>query len=356
MKILCVGHSIAHYRQRKMWEWIAEQGHQVNTVVLPNYHDEIYEHIKTGSFEQHLAPPYQSPIDNFWFFPSLHEFVAQLKPDILFAVQEPWQYATYHALKVAQMFRIPFGFFTWENILKAFPEPYRTMESTVIKEADLAVGGNRDAARILLQKGAGFVVQELQTGLDTNLFVPEPRLNLNQRAEPKHLLFVGRLVKAKGIEMLLKTFDRLDENYILRFVGGRGELEPLIKSHPEFGARITLDPWKDYSQLPRVFNWADVLILPSIDTPMWIEQCGYVIGESLLCHVPVIASASKSILELWKFPGVSFSPQNDVDSLYNIITSPSIYGEILEGRQIVMAKYSVEAVGQRYIEFLGDTI
>ena len=359
MKILAIGHSLGHYRQRRMWEWIAEEGHKVTTVVMPQYRDEVYQPIKNGSFTQHLSPPYDPQVGpdghNYWFFPELHGIVHKLDPDVIIAVQEPWTYATYHAMTVAKMFHKPFGFFTWENIIKPWPEPWKTMESAVIKESDFAIGGNRDACDVLLKKGAYKVVNELQTGLDPDLLFPEPKLKLDDRVEPKKLLFVGRLTEAKGIRVLLQAYAKLPEGkYQLRFVGGRGELEGAIREDPNFGNGISLESWVDYSKIPRIYNWADVSIMPSLDTPRWIEQCGYAVGESLLCHVPVITSVSKSIIEIWKIPDVYFVPQGDVDMLATMIQSEQLYKPAKEGRQATIERYGVDKVGSRYLDLFSD--
>lgn len=342
-----------------MWKWIADQGHKVDTVVMPSYRDEVYAPIQKGSFTQHLIPSYTSKNQNFWFFPAMHDIMHGLKPDIVFCVQEPWTYVAYHTLKAAQLFDIPFGFFTWENIPKPWPIPWRIMESTVIKEANLAVGGNQDAVEILLLKGARGIAKLLQTGLDPSMMFPEPSLQFSKKEGPRKILFVGRLTAAKGIDVILKAFDKLPEDeYILRFVGGRGEQEGLIREHPEFGKRITLEGWMDYERLPQVYNWADISLMPSVDQTMWIEQCGYVVGESLLCHVPVITSFSKSIAELWKAPGVTFIPQKDVDMLADHLMLDSTYDKekVKEGRQFVIDNYSVEKIGEKYIQIFEETI
>ncbi len=359
MNILVIGHSVAHYRQRKMWEWIAEQGHKVNTVVMPQYRDEKYQPMKKGSFTQNITSVHAPQVgNNYWLFPDLHGIVHTIDPDFIFCIQEPWTFCAYHVLMIAKMFQKPFGFFTWENIIKTWPMPWRYMEGQVIKDAVLAVGGNKDACQILLQKNATHVVQEIQTGLDVDLFFPEPKLITKDKVEPKKLLFVGRLTEAKGIDVILRAFDKLPEGeYVLRFVGGRGESEPLIRQHPKFGKDITLEPWMEHERLSSVYNWADVSLMPSIDTPMWIEQCGYALGESVLCHVPAITSTSKSIMDLWKdIPDIHFVQQGDIDALVTMIKDDDIYKPAKDGRQAVIEKYSVEKVGQHYIDMISDLI
>jgi glycosyltransferase involved in cell wall biosynthesis len=339
-----------------MWKWVSEQGHKVTTIILPQYREEVYKPIREGSFQQILMTPFSSDTTNFWNFPGLHDIAYKINPDVIFCIQEPWTYVAYDVMNIARGLGIKFGFFTWENIMKMFPNPWRKFESEVIKNADFAIGGNKDACEILLKKGAKDAIKEIQTGLDPALFMPEPKLKFSEKKEQKKVLFVGRMTESKGIKTIMQAFDKLPEEYVLRFVGGRGELEGLVLNHKEYGKRITLEPWTDYEQMPRVYNWADVSVMLSIDTPMWVEQFGYAIGESILCEVPVITSFSKSIIENWKLPGIGFCAQGDADAVVQLLTDKRVYDKknngLQKSRQYVIDNYSVEKVGERYIKIL----
>lgn len=354
MNILVVGHSLGNYRQAAMWKWIADQGHKVTTVIFPKYREEEYKQISDGGFKQVLVTPFLSDVMNFWSFPGLQDLAYKVKPDVMLCVQEPFTYVAYDCMKIAKGLGIKFGFFTWENIMKMFPQPWRRFESEVIKGSDFVIGGNKDACDILVKKGADVVIKEIQTGLDTTLFCPEPKLQFNDRKKGKNVLFCGRLTESKGIKTVMQAFDKLPKDYNFRFVGGRGELEGLITDHPEYGKRLTLDPWTDYEQIPKVYNWADISLMTSIDTPMWVEQFGYAVGESLLCEVPVITSFSKSIVEYWKAPAVGFITQGDSDALIQLLTDEKMYDKeaAKNGRKFVVDNYSVEKIGKRYIEIL----
>jgi len=340
-----------------MWEYIANRGHKVLSICIPNYAGETYHPIKRNGFELKLFPPYFSSISNFWYFPQLHEIIKDFSPDIIYCMQEPFTYCAYNALGVSKLFDIPFSFFTWENIRKAYPQPWRTMESCVIKEANLAIGGNKDASRILLEKGAKRVIQLPQTGLDVELFVPEPKIHFEERKEPKKILYVGRLVKEKGIEVILRAFDKLGENYILKFVGGRGNMNEIILQHPEYGKRVLLESWTEYERLPKIYNWADIFIFHSLDTPVWKEQMGYCAGEALLCYKPVLASTSKSLMEMWgQSPDITFVQQGDIDAIVSVLKNEDSYKEAKKGREWVVENYSVEKIGDKYIEAFEEVI
>ena len=134
-------------------------------------------------------------------------------------------------------------------------------------------------------------------------------------------------------------------------------MNDLIMNHPAYHkGKITLEPWTDYEKLPEIYSWADISLMPSVDTDGWREQCGYVVGESLLCHVPVITTYSKSIVEWWKLPDVHFIQQNDADMLADKLMDDSIYREAKEGRKAVVEKYSNSVIGQNYLDMFEEII
>ena len=89
---------------------------------------------------------------------------------------------------------------------------------------------------------------------------------------------------------------------------------------------------------------------------MAVHNCGYVVGESLLCFLPVVTTFSKSIAEWWKLPDVNFIQQNDADMLADILSKDELYHEAKEGRKAVVEKYSNEVIGQNYIDMMEEVI
>ena len=269
MKILVVGHSIAHPRQRQMWKYIAKKDNNKVILVCPQGIDggKYDAGEVNGNFQLIVLPAYTSKNPNFWMIPGIHDIIQSYQPDVLFCMQEPWEFQSFELATLAELYRIPFGIFTWENILKTFPQPYRAIDNKVVDVADACIGGNVEAARILARKGGRNVNYLLQTGLDGNTFFPNPKIKVDHKNEPIKLLYIGRLVKSKGIGVLLEMMDELDDNYVLRIVGGRGETEVIeaITSHPKFGDTITLEDWVDYEKTPEIYNWADLVLVPSID-------------------------------------------------------------------------------------------
>jgi glycosyltransferase involved in cell wall biosynthesis len=98
------------------------------------------------------------------------------------------------------------------------------------------------------------------------------------------LLFVGRLEREKGIEILLEGWRRagLDDSATLTFAG-TGPITP--SGH---GVRVL--GRVERAELPQLYAAADALVLPSIRTATFLEPWGLVVNEAMHQGTPVIAS------------------------------------------------------------------
>jgi glycosyltransferase involved in cell wall biosynthesis len=66
--------------------------------------------------------------------------------------------------------------------------------------------------------------------------------------------------------------------------------------------------------MPRIHNLADIFVLASQPTPVWQEQFGYVLAESMACGKAVVATTSGSIPEIVGDAGL-LVPPSDFQSL-----------------------------------------
>jgi glycosyltransferase involved in cell wall biosynthesis len=131
-------------------------------------------------------------------------------------------------------------------------------------------------------RGAGGGVFEAPQAVSATEFgaTVEPR----RLGEGFELLFVGRLEREKGIDVLIEAWRlaRLPAGARL-VLAGRGALNPNAPGVEALGA-VPRD------QLPALYAGADALVLPSIRTATFLEPWGLVVNEAMHQGTPVIAS------------------------------------------------------------------
>jgi glycosyltransferase involved in cell wall biosynthesis len=101
-------------------------------------------------------------------------------------------------------------------------------------------------------------------------------------------LFVGRLVREKGVHVLLDAWRRakLGDGAILALAGD-GPLRDEVARQPAGVQALGFVP-RDH--LPALYAAADVLVLPSIRTATFLEPWGLVVNEAMHQGTPVIAT------------------------------------------------------------------
>lgn len=106
------------------------------------------------------------------------------------------------------------------------------------------------------------------------------------------VLFVGRFIKVKGIDLLLDVAKKINENIYFVFVGD-GPLSETIRDASKVHSNIVYIGRIENNELPVYYNSADLLCVPS----QYEEGFGRVILESLSCGTPVLASNKGGIPE-----------------------------------------------------------
>ena len=144
--------------------------------------------------------------------------------------------------------------------------------------------------------------------------------------DPFELLFVGRLVKRKGVDVLLKAVKILesDPRLMVRIVGGGPELEDLRRLSAELGVkhRVTFDGVVSAARIDELFRHCDALVLPAIITESGdTEGLGVVLIEAMGYGKAVIASSAGGIVDIVKADETGLLVQpGDPRSLADAIT------------------------------------
>lgn len=124
------------------------------------------------------------------------------------------------------------------------------------------------------------------------------RKQLNVSDTDKIFLFVGRPVKAKGIEVLLKSFENISHQYPecrLVITGECHQANNFVKLVPHSCSRVTFTGQIPQHAVALWYNAADFGMLPS-----YTEQCSYTGLEMMAYGLPVITTDGHGLVDMFR--------------------------------------------------------
>lgn len=174
------------------------------------------------------------------------------------------------------------------------------------------------------------------------------------------LLFVGRLNKQKGMELLLHALSRMSDAAPGLDVVGDGEdraqLEQLAAGLG-IAERVAWHGALPQTQLPAFYRRAAALVVPSVD-----EGLGLVAVEAQLCATPVVAFASGGLTDVVQDDRTGVLVR-DVDAgalaaaLTSLIARPDRGAALgAAGRLHALATFAPESVARRYADVYKSAI
>ncbi len=245
--------------------------------------------------------------------------------DLIYTADTTWIFS-HQAVMIKEKFGTPVVCLQWENIPFAYEEDerIRLAKRRVRQEADHFVAVTERAREALMLEGVPPErITVIPMGIDIERFRPERAAGLGLRRElgidpeEKVVLFTGRIVWEKGIYDLVHA-----ARLVLRRIGGDAVRFVVVGRGPELAAvkqRVRELSMEDsflfmescpYHEIHRMYNLADLFVLPSISTRMWKEQFGMVLIEAMACGVAVVSTHSGSIAEVVGDAGVLVHPND----------------------------------------------
>jgi glycosyltransferase involved in cell wall biosynthesis len=153
-------------------------------------------------------------------------------------------------------------------------------------------------------------------GVDTRRFSPRAD---PARGERLRVVFVGRMIRDKGADVLLDAVARLDREDVELTVVGSQNFDAAAALSPfeqevharaaALGSRVRLRPFTPRAEVAEVYRQADVVVVPS----RWAEPFALTVLEGMACGVPVVASAIGGIPEVMGDAGVPVRPDDPAD-------------------------------------------
>lgn len=179
---------------------------------------------------------------------------------------------------------------------------------------------------------------------------PQPR--------DKELIFVGRLVQAKGLDILIHAMKILRDRSItpsLTIVGGGAEEEKMRALVADFdlGAQVTFLGSRQPQQIAELLHRHRILVVPSRRQPA--EAFGIVALEGIACGaVPVVAEQG-GLPEAIGPCGLTFETENPValaDALQRILADPELESCLRSRAPEHVAQFEESVIFQKYLAIL----
>lgn len=351
--------------QRKAEE-LARLGVELTVLIPPAWRDrrgvQVAERLHTQGYALRVIPFRFNGNFHLHYYPTLGAELAALRPDVLHMDEEPYNLATWLALRAAAQVRCAATFFTWQNLHRRYPPPFAMMERSNYARVAVAIAGNQDAGTVLRRKGyAGEIAVIPQFGVDPAIFQRRPSA---ARCAPQdaptalpgavlHIGYAGGLVPEKGVDLLLHACVGLQADWQLSVAGEGAEQPALAALATQLGVsdRVAFLGRRASSQMPEFYNTLDAFVLPSRTLPNWKEQFGRVLVEAMACEVPVVGSDSGEIPNVIGDAGLVF-PENDVARLrahlQRLADDPDERRRLGEcGRQRVTATYTMQQIAEQ---------
>jgi glycosyltransferase involved in cell wall biosynthesis len=363
MRVLMISKAlVAGTAQRKLEE-IAKLPDVELTLVTPPYWQsddgskQVLEHLYTSGYRMIETPIKFNGNFHFHYYPQLGRIMREVRPEVVHIDEEPYNLATYLAMRLARQQKARALFFTWQNLYRDYPPPFRQIELYNYKHAAAAIAGNRDASAVLQRKGYKGPIQIIpQFGFDTDIYKRSTPRVPRQPDAPFTIGFIGRLKEEKGLPLIVEALTMLPEYCRAVFIGHGPMKTALIEQAASLGIaeRVLFKPGVPTYQVPKEIEQWDVHVLPSITRPNWIEQFGRTLAEAMSCETPVIGSSSGEIPYVIGDAGLIFKEGDARDlstCIQKLLNDPSLYAELAKrGRQRVLDTYTQQQIARQTYE------
>ncbi len=345
--------------QRKLEEIARHDDIELTVAVPSSWRDErgelSLERVYTEGYDLVVEPMRFNGSFHTHFYPWMGRRIARTRPDLVHIDEEPYNLATAHTMWLARRAGARTLFFSWQNLNRRYPLPFRWLERYVLRRADCAIVGNQASAQVWRDKGyKGPLAVIPQFGVDPEIFKPA-----STRQDPGRgfvIGFVGRLVLEKGVDLLLEAAAALPGAWRLVLCGGGPERNHLQRLARQLGVgdRVLFDDWVLSTQMPAYYGQLDTLVLPSRTMSNWKEQFGRTLVEGMACGLPVVGSDSGEIPNVIGDAGLIFR-ENDAAELRRHLLHLQQQPELRtalgrKGRQRVLERYTQAQIAAQTVE------
>jgi glycosyltransferase involved in cell wall biosynthesis/GT2 family glycosyltransferase len=274
--------------------------------------------------------------------------------DVVDIHEEPFALATAEILALRGLRRqaAPYVLYSAQNLEKHLPWPFRWLQRRALRGARAVSVCNAAAAALVERRGFPGRAEVVPLGVDIASFAGAEGRVADSSGRPV-VGYVGRLAEHKGVHVLLEAVAGMP--HVQLRIAGDGPVAAALREQaeqPPLAGRVTFVGTLSAAELPEFYRSVDVLAVPSLTTPTWVEQFGRVVVEAMATGVPVVASDSGALPEVVAGAGL-LAPPESAEGLRNALTDvlddPDLAGRLRRlGRQRA-ASCDWEVVADRYL-------
>ena len=200
--------------QRKLEELACLPDVELTVVVPPYWRDvggvQPLERQHTSGYELVVERMLFNGHYHWHLYPGLGRQMRRIRPDLVHIDEEPYNLATAHALWLARKVGAKSLFFSWQNIHRRYPLPFRLLERYVLSRVEYGIVGNQESTVVWRAKGyTGPLAVIPQFGVDPDFFAPKGSRSPASESPGFTVGYVGRLVEEKADRRSAETFPRL---------------------------------------------------------------------------------------------------------------------------------------------------
>jgi glycosyltransferase involved in cell wall biosynthesis len=191
---------------------------------------------------------------------------------------------------------------TIPNHISTWLPPYSLITKKVVAASDLFILRNRSALNFALSIGAPKnKTKVIYKGIDLDRFYPSKKIVTSKPMKfvgGINILYVGKLIKSKGVFDLIKAFDMLvaDGLNVKLSLVGSGKVKNIS------GDRIKILGFVPYHKLPGIYREAYIFCAPSkeikfLGIKIWEEYFSYTLMEAQASGLPIVTTKSVGVVE-----------------------------------------------------------
>lgn len=343
------------------------------TAVIPDRWTPAPEPTPAGLPEPERVPVRFPGNNHLHHYPGAARWLDRLAPDLVHVDEEPYSFVTYQLARLCWRRGLPWVFFAWQNLHRRLPPPFGHLRRAVFRMASGGIAGTDAAARVLRAQGFERPLRVIPQFGVGHRFAPDPqararsRARLGLAADTFAIGYGGRLVREKGVHVLVHAFHRLRSGAAggappvhLVIMGDGPERNRLEAALDDAPGRVRFLGRVPSVAMPETIVACDVMVLPSTGGSTWTEQFGRILVESMACGVPVVGSRCGEIPEVIGDAGETVAT-GDAEALAAALgrlrDSPALRARrAARGRARVADRYTQARIAGRTADFYHELL